>query len=656
MKILIAKHSGFCYGVKRAIDLALACNAATGKVATLGPIIHNPQMVAHLSDRGIDAVDNLDAFRAGDTVIFRSHGVGPEIYSAAAARGLTVVDATCPHVRKAQLAAQKLSAQGYHIMIIGERNHPEVKSIAAWSGKHHSIVETVEEAEALPALPRVGVVAQTTFSGSLFETILAIVVSKAAEIQVERTICNATDLRQTETLEIAKKADVMIIVGGRNSANTARLAEISRSVGCPAYHIETADELDPAWFADIQTAGITAGASTPSWLIEEVYRRMQDFNQEMTPVLPQLETGAIVKGKVVGVRKDEVFVDIGYKAEGIIPLAELAYPTPETAADVVAEGDVIDVYVMDADSAEGNIKLSKKEADKIVVWDKLAASLEKKSPIEVKVTEPVKGGVAVSVFGLRGFIPASQLDLRFVEDLSVFKGQTVKAIVIDLDRDKQRVVLSRRLLLEKERQEREEQVYGSITPGTVIKGRITRLADFGAFADIGGVEGLIHLSDLSWERVKNPAEVVAVGDEVEVHVLKVDPKAKRISLSLKQSQQDPWFDKTDELRVGQIITGKVTKTSKFGAFVEVAKGIEGLVHISEIADRRVATADEVVHPAQEVQVKIVSLDKQTKKIGLSIKQAQEETERAEYQQYLSKPSSLSVSLADKLGHLLKRED
>ena len=383
---------------------------------------------------------------------------------------------------------------------------------------------------------------------------------------------------------------------------------------------------------------------------------MQEFQQALDESSTTLNTGMVVKGKIIEIRKDEVFVDLGYKAEGIIAKEELAFPVPTDAADVVTIGQLIDVYVLDAESNEGNVKLSKLKADRILAWDILKSALDEKKPLEVIVTEAVKGGVTVSVHGIRGFIPASQLDNHYVENLSSFAGKPLHAFLIELDETKNRVVLSRRQLLEAEKREAEAKIFSTITPGMVVKGTVTRLAAFGAFVDIGGIEGLIHISDLSWERVKDPGEVVAVGDTVEADVLKVDPSAKRISLSLKQRQRDPWFEKSQNIVSGSIVTGKVTKLSKFGAFVEIAPGVEGLVHLSEMADHRIGSPEEVVKTGQEVPVKVLTINKETKKISLSIQQAQEEAERAEYQPFLNNQPGLSVSIGDKLGHLLKRED
>ena len=653
MKIYLAEHRGFCYGVNRAVDMAISSLDENCPVHTLGPIIHNPQMINRLQELGISTVDKLEEIPAGK-VIIRSHGVGPDIYDQAEAKQLQVVDATCPHVKKAQQAAADLLTAGFQVVIVGEPYHPEVQSILAWTNQSAVVVETLAEAEVLPYYSRLGVVAQTTFAADKFQAIVTILKSKCEELKIERTICTATDLRQQAAINLAKKVDIMIVVGGKNSANTTRLASVCRDIGKAAYHIESAKELQPEWFTGVLTAGITAGASTPDWIIKEVYEKMEELN--MTDVI-KVENGSIIEGTVVGVRHDEVFVDIGYKAEGVIPLSELAYPAPQTATDIVSIGQVIEVLVLDADSADGQVKLSKIQADRITAWDKLDQAFTAKLPIETTITEVVKGGLVSSVFGIRGFIPASQVDLRFVEDLQPFVGQTVQVIPIEIDREKQKAVLSRKQILAQEREAKEKELFAKLAVGQSITGKVSRLANFGAFVDVGGIDGLIHISDLSWQRVKNPQEVVNVGDEVTVVVLKVDAEAKKLSLSLKDLERDPWYATVETLAVGTVLTGTVSKLAKFGAFVEFKKGIEGLVHISEMAERRVASPEEVVSVGQQVAVKILAIDKETKRIALSIIQAEQDKERAEFSDYLSTqaPSS-GVTLGDKFAHLFKRED
>lgn len=653
MKVYLAEHYGFCYGVKRAVELAQA-SADGSSVKTLGPIIHNPQVVGRLADQGVSVANDLSEINDGK-IIIRSHGVGPRTYDEAKAKNLNIIDATCPHVKKAQLSAYTLLNQEYQVVVVGEKNHPEVKSIVEWSNNTAIVIQTKQEAESMPFYPQLGVVVQTTFAGGDFEDIVRVLKTKCDEIKIERTICNATEARQQAAVKLAKIVDVMVVVGGKNSANTSRLAELCRQVSSKVYHIETQEELKEEWFYEAKAAGVTAGASTPDWIIEEVVKTMQEFNNNQD--IQHLESGSIVKGTIVDVRADEVFIDIGYKSEGIISKAELAYPTPDNISDIVKVGDIIDVFVIDADSEEGSIRLSKVMADKALAWDKLHQAFESKKAIEVKVTEAVKGGLAVGVFGLRGFIPASHVGLRFVQDISQYVGETFNVLPIEIDKDKNKVVLSRKAILEEERNKLETEVLANLTVNQELKGTVTRLADFGAFVDIGGVEGLIHISDLSWHRVKSPSEVVNVGDEVRVIVLKVDAQAKKLSLGLKQTVRDPWLDAIEEVTEGTVIKGIVSKIAKFGAFIKIKPDIEGLVHVSEISDRRVTNVSDVLEIGQEVKVKVLSVDKANKRIALSIAKAQEDAERAEYRAYLNtQDKPVGVTLGEKFGHLFKRED
>jgi 4-hydroxy-3-methylbut-2-enyl diphosphate reductase len=654
MKIIVAQHRGFCYGVKRAVDMAQDCADTPGQAVTLGPIIHNPQMVQRLEAQGIGMAHTLEEI-GGGTVIIRSHGVGPDTYKLAKEMGLRVVDATCPHVKKAQQAAKELAESGYQVVIIGEKKHPEVKSIFEWSGKKAYIIETKDEAEGISFHDKLGIVAQTTFASDGFQDIVDVLKTKTNDINIKRTICTATDLRQQAALEVAVQVDVMIVIGGRNSANTTHLAELCMQSGCRTYHIETAEELQPEWFAGSNLVGITAGASTPDWLIEEVYKKMEAMNEFMNESVKEIRVGSIIQGTVVGIRKEEVFVDVGYKAEGVIPLSELAYPIPEDAGHIVQVGDPIDVYVVEMDGQDG-LKLSKVKADRVVAWNKLTAALEAKELVTGKVIEAVKGGLAVVVFGVRGFIPASQVDIRYTENLAQFVGPTFSLLTIEVDEQKQRAVFSRRLVLEEEKRQREQAIFSSIAVNDILTGKVTRIADFGAFVDIGGVDGLVHISDLSWERVKSPADVVSIGDEVTVVVTKLDPQARKISLSLKQVTRDPWLDRIEQFSPGTSVKGKVTKVAGFGAFVEIAKGIEGLVRLSELAERKVTKAEEVVSIGQEVNVKILEIDKENKRLALSIIKASQDAERAEYQEYLTKNTEVGLTLGDKFGHLFRHED
>lgn len=652
MDIVLADHRGFCYGVRRAVALATQPPPRL-PAYTLGPIIHNPQLVARLARQGVRPVDSISDIPAG-TVIFRSHGVAPSAYQQAKERGLAVVDATCPHVRKAQQAVRAFVEQGYQVVVVGEAAHPEVQSVIAWAGQPVQVVETVEDAARLPAAPRLAVVAQTTINASLLAAVVEVLRPKCQDLQVSHTICQATSQRQQAARDLASQVEVMVVIGGKNSANTTRLAELCRATGTPTYHVETADELRPAWFAGVKRAGVTAGASTPDWIIEEVIGRMQDMDQ-IYDVKP-LEKDTVIKGTVVSVSNEGVVVDTGHKEEGLIPLHELAYPVPADPAAVVKPGDEIEVYVLSTDNGEGNVLLSKVKADAMKTWEALAAALDEHRPLTCQVTEVVKGGLSVAVMGVRGFIPASQVELHFVADLTPYVGQEVTALPIEVDTQRHKVVLSRRRYLEEERQKKAQEVFASIEAGQTRKGIVRRLTDYGAFVDLGGVDGLLHVSEMSWERVKNPADVISVGDEIDVYILKKDDATGRISLSLKQTQRNPWYDAVADLASGQILTGTVTKTTSFGAFVKLPTGVEGLVHISQLAKRRVATTEEVVKQGDTVKVKILGIDRERQRISLSIKAAEDDDDRSSYRSYMAGQHNTRVTLGDTLGHLFEKKD
>lgn len=653
MNIILAEYRGFCYGVKRAVELACAATEKSSPIHTLGPIIHNPQMVERLKHQGVGVADSLNDMATG-TVVIRSHGVGPNIYEQIKEKNLELVDATCPHVKKAQQEAAALEAAGYQVVIIGEREHPEVKSIFEWTQENAVILGNTAEAAAWQPTKKVGVVSQTTFSSEQFQAICDILAAKCPELVTKRTICTATDQRQQAALAAAAKVEVMLVIGGKNSANTSRLAELCRESGRLTYHIETAAELQKEWLAGVHTVGITAGASTPDWIIEEVTSKVEELDQMVNEAVANVKVGEVIQGKVVSATKDEVFVDIGYKAEGVVSRVDLAFPTPEDAAAVAAVGDVISVYVVALDTDEKPVVLSKLLADKQGAWSALKDALEQNKNVEVQVTEVVKGGLVGAFSGTRVFIPASQLSLRYVEDLAGYVGQTLEARPIEIDETKNKAVLSRRVVLQEERRLKEEAVYDGLVVGSVIEGTVSRLASFGAFIDVGdGVDGLVHISDLSWERVASPDEVVSVGDTVSVKVLKVDKEAKRISLGLKEVQRDPWYDKAAAFVPGKIVEGTVTKLTAFGAFVAIGSGLEGLVHLSEMADHHVVKAEEVVEKGQKVKVKVLSVDENKKKIALSLKAAQEELERKEFQSYLGDQDGLHVTLGDKFKDLFK---
>ena len=650
MEVILAQHLGFCYGVKRAIKLARDSASPDVCTCTLGPIIHNPQMVEKLASEGVGMVQTLEEMREG-TIIIRSHGVGPQVYRQAEKTGLFMVDATCPHVKKAQLSAQALAEEGYEVILVGEKKHPEVKSIFEWSGHKATVVESVEEARGIQSCARLGIVVQTTFSTEKFKEIALALMDKANDIKIARTICTATDQRQAAAMELASTVDLMLVIGGKNSANTTRLAQLC-SEKCPTRHIETVAELADAWFENVEKVGITAGASTPDWIIREVYKKVQDMESLLQEEsMREIKEHDIIKGTVVLVTRDEAFVDIGYKAEVAIPRSELAYPAPAAATDVVKNGDELQVYVVSMGGENGMI-LSKVKADKMAAWSSISALVERKETVNAQVTEAVKGGLVVSVMGVRAFVPASQMELHFVKDLSVYVGQTFEFLPIELDMRKQRLVLSRRVLLEAEREKKQAEIFESLSVNQVLHGTVKRLADYGAFIDIGGMDGLAHISDLSWERVKHPSEVLQIGEEVEVMVKSFDPVSKRISLSVKDTMRDPWQEKADRYEAGMCVKGKIVKLADFGAFMEIEPKFDGLIHIGELSEKRISKAEEIVKVGDEVTVKILQLDRTAKRIALSLTKAQQDKEKAEYDQYMAGQDEKAATVGEEIGDVL----
>ena len=671
MKILLAKRAGFCFGVKRAIDLAVkvAKEKQGNRIATLGPLIHSPQTVQRLREDGIDVINSLDELSEG-VVIIRSHGVPPATIEEAKKKGLAVVNATCPFVRRAMHWAEELYQEGYQVVIVGDEDHPEVAAVRAYTNDTAVVIRCAEEASKVPESARIGVVAQTTQSSENFDACIEALRERCHELKFFDSICTATAERQSEARELASQVDVMLVVGGHNSANTTRLAEICREAGAVAYHIETVDEIQPEWFSQRSdgelTVGITAGASTPNWLIEEVVERMNELNEkselqgkaeelpnenlvsdgttaaaegvggdasrgeaeaptmeEYNETLNTPSQGEIVKGTVVQVNDDEVLVHVGGKSEGRIPRNELGLKANQSPSDVVSVGEEIDVYVLRVEDSEGTILLSKRRADQKRVWEELQEAYEKNEVIEAEVTERVKGGLLVDV-GVRGFVPASHVDRNFVENLEQYVGQTFRMKIIELDRQKNNVVLSRKVVLDEEYEKAKAETFEKLQEGQIVDGIVRRLTDFGAFVDIGhGVEGLLHVSEMAYSRVDHPSDVLSEGDKVKVMVLRVDKERERISLSLKQAMPDPWDNIGEKYHVGDKVTGEVTRVVDFGAFVKLEDGVEGLVHISQLADHHVANASDVVSPGQEVLVKVISIDEEQRRIGLSTRQAKE---------------------------------
>ena len=629
MKVIRAEKAGFCFGVKRALDMAER-TVHTSPTASLGPLIHNKQVVEKMASQGVRVVEAVKEAHKGDTLIIRSHGVPPEVYQEAQGSQIQIVDATCPFVQKAQRLAEQAS-KGSHVIVVGDKLHPEVQGILGWAGKNAMAIERLDEAIVLPFYEKLSVLAQTTQPAANFQVIVEELRKHTNELIVHNTICNATEERQTVARELAGKVDVMIVVGGKNSANTRKLAGICSEL-TRTHLIETAAELEEDWFEGVETVGLTAGASTPDWIIEEVYNKMSDMGQNefetnetmdmesWADSMQKLHRGALVTGTVVKITHDEVIVDLGWKSEGIISLRELSVAQGVEPSEVVSLGEKIKAVVLRVENEEGHPLLSKRRADEESAGERLEHLAESKEEIQAKVADVVKGGLIVDV-GMRGFVPASQIQLGFVEDLNQFKGKTLRLRVIEFDPSKRRVVLSQKAILEEEQVSKRAQRFETLQEGEVVSGVVRRLAQFGAFVDIGGVDGLLHISDMAYTRVKNPSDYVNVGDEVEVQVLRLDKEHGKVSLGLKQLKPSPWDTASEKYALGSVVTGKVVRLAPFGAFVQLEDGLDALIHISQLSEKRVNKVEEVVKVGDMVQAKVIECKPEEKRMSLSIREA-----------------------------------
>ncbi|MZP41713.1 bifunctional 4-hydroxy-3-methylbut-2-enyl diphosphate reductase/30S ribosomal protein S1 [Heliobacterium gestii] len=661
MQVLLAEHAGFCFGVQRALDQVEKEVSQGNRVATFGPLIHNPQVVERLAQQGVGEVEDLEAASPGRLVI-RSHGVGPEVFEQAKQRGFDIVDATCPFVHKVQKLAKEFTDQGCQVIVAGDRHHPEVQGIVAWTGGKAFVVADEREAEALDLRGKAALIAQTTLKEATLRQIESALRVKADDLEVRNTICAATNKRQEAARRLADEVDVIVVVGGRNSSNTAKLAQICQSAGVPTYHVETADELELDWFLGKQKAGVTAGASTPRWIIEEVVQRMTDVNQEQATTelleqnqevlevqepeqevedmdkmfaesLKKMEEGQLITGIVVKVSHDEVLVDVAGKSEGVIPMRELATRIPSSASDIVKVGDEVKVVILKAESEDGTLVLSRRRA---IEREKVVALQEVKDRGDIitgEVIAVVKGGLRVDV-GVIGFVPASQVERGYVENLEKYIGQTLRMKIMEIDTRRNNAVLSQKVVLEEEYKEARTKTWEEIEEGQTRRGAVRRLTDFGAFVDLGGVDGLLHVSEMSWGRIKHPSEVVKEGDVIDVYVLKVDREKEKVSLGLKQVLPNPWSTVTEKYPIDSIITVTVVRLTPFGAFAELEPGVDGLIHISQLADRRVNKPEDVVSVGEQVKVKVLDIKEAERRISLSMRAAKEEEANAEVQEYM----------------------
>ena len=634
-EVILAKSAGFCFGVRRAVELAQQVAQSGQPYVMLGPVIHNDHVIADLEAQGVRCVASLEEVPPGCGVIIRSHGEGKAVYDQLAAMGCPVADATCVKVAHIHEIVKDASDRGRQVIIIGAPEHPEVKAIAGWcigAKIFRNVAELTEFLEIWNENSQkpVTLVSQTTSTDRIWIPCREKVKKECTNAEIFDTICNATCMRQSEAQSLAERCQAMIVIGDRTSSNTTRLAELCRA-HCPlVYHISRAEELDPRKVSGVASVGITAGASTPGWIIKEVKDKMSEENINAMEIeesfadmleksIKTLNTGDKVTGVVTGITATEVNVDLGTKHAGYIPLSELSDDPSVKPEDIVKVGDEIETYVMRVNDVEGVATLSKKRLDSVKNWDTIEAAVEEKTILEGTVTEVNKGGIVVNVKGIRVFVPASQTGKPRGADLSEMVKEQVKLRITEVNRSRRRVVGSIRSVLAEERAAKAAEVWANIEEGKHYEGTVKSLTSYGAFVDIGGVDGMVHVSELSWSRIKNPAEVVSVGDKVNVYVISFDAEKKKISLGMKDRNEDPWEKFTSTYEVGSVASVRVVKLMTFGAFAEIVPGVDGLIHISQIADHRIEKPGDELEEGQIVDVKITDIDYDRKKVSLSIR-------------------------------------
>lgn len=634
----MAESAGFCFGVKRAIEMAYAAIKTEHPLYSYGQLIHNKTVTDDLAAKGLQITEDLDSMEAG-TLLIRSHGVGKELYDKAEEKGLRILDGTCPFVKKIHQIVQQQQEAGKGILVVGDGAHPEVIGICGWCQNQAVILEDEQAAREKDIPPKdcYAVVVQTTFRQEKFDKILQILQERGISMQVFQTICSATEKRQTEAEELSKCVDKMIVIGGKNSSNTQKLVEICAKNCGNTVHIETICDLVLNNFEKNDKIGITAGASTPPAIIKEVVVTMSEalenavqnlegseeatFEQMLEESLVTLHTGDVVKGTVIQVVNEEVSVNLGFKSDGIISRGEFSSDPNVIPSKTVQPGDEIEVFVVRVNDGDGNVMLSRKRIETQKGIEEIEAAYNDKTVVTGVVEKVVKGGLIAVVNGVNVFIPSSQVSNRFIEDLSVFNGQKLEFNIIEVDRVKRRFIGGRKALVEQEIAAKRAALFETIQAGSKVTGTVSRLTDFGAFVDLGGVDGLIHISEMSWGRISNPREVLKEGQTVEVFVLDVDKEKGKISLSLKDADMNPWKLATDKYAVGSIVEGKVVRMVPFGAFVELEPGVDGLVHISQIANKHVVKPEDELKVGEMIKVKVLEVNPEQKKISLSKRQA-----------------------------------
>lgn len=635
--VTVAKSAGFCFGVDRAVKMVYGELEKNTKVATLGPIIHNQDVVNDMTAKGARIISSVDELEPDETVVIRSHGVGREVYEQIAAKGCRMLDATCPFVSRIHKIAAEKSREGYFILIAGDASHPEVQGIVGHCDENclvfkdnfelkHFFENNYENLE-----KKLAIVAQTTYNIVVWDECLNVIPKNDPDIVIFDTICNATDTRQSDAAELARSSDIMLVVGGRHSSNTVKLFEVC-SRYCKTYHIENSDELKSLSIPASKKIGITAGASTPAYIIKEVQTKMTeneimstnmdeeiDFAEAIDQSFKKIHTGEKVKGIVVAVNNTEAIVDLGTKHTGYVALDDLTDDPSKKPSDIVSVGDEVELVVVKVNDAEGTAALSKRKVDEQAGYEKIVKAKEEGAILEGIVQHVVNKGVTLNVLGVRVFIPASQTGLPRGAELEQLLKKKVEFKIIEVTEGRKRAVGSIKAVQNARKEEAKAKFWETAEIGAVYTGKVKSLTSFGAFVDLGGIDGMVHISELSWKRIKHPSEVVSVGDTLEVYIKDLNQEENRISLGFKKAEDNPWEIFIANYNIGDVVKVTIVSITSFGAFARIIDGVDGLIHISQIADKKVENVKDILTVGDEVDVKIIDIDEESKRISISMR-------------------------------------
>lgn len=687
MRVIFAKHMGFCFGVRRAVELAKGQQGRP--VYTYGKLIHNEQVVEELKKEGIIPVTELDSLKAGDTLIIRAHGAPPDVFVRCELKGITVIDATCPFVNRIHRIVSEAHLSGEEVFIAGKSTHPEVIGTAGWANDGCTILESASDVQAVEPCKKGRLVAQTTIKRDEYQRIAEALTKRVDSLIVEDTICSTTTERQDEGKRLSEKCTRMFILGSSSSANTCALLDICQK-GCKdSIIIENIDKFMLEKLKCDDIIGVVAGASAPDPMITEVKQGMSElenttietieaeapaevvaettepaaeeavetvaeaaveapvadepvveeakteepvaadaveeedfsdnFEQAFEKTVKRIRPGQSIVGKVLSVVDGEVFVNVGYKSDGVIPKGEFSSDPDVDVNELVKEGDSIEVEVVKVNDGEGNVLLSRRSAEGKKLWDDMLTEDIEGKIFEAVGKEVIKGGMIADLNGIRAFIPASQVSMKYVENLTEFVGKTMNVKILEVDRQKKRIVASAKQAMMDQKAAQKKEKWDALVVGSKVHGVVRRIADFGAFVDIGGLDGLVHVTDAAWGRVKHPSDVLKVGQEIEVLILNVDPEKERISLGYKQLQPKPWTMAAEKYPIGMVVEGKVVRIVPFGAFVSIEPTIDGLIHISQVSARRVEKVEDALKVGDIVRCKVLEVNVEAKRISLSRK-------------------------------------